>query len=98
MPTGFGKSRIFQTFARIKNSDDNEGVVLIIVPLQSIIKKQVNAMNHVGIEASDLSNITEDDLKSCKAKVLFSSAETALMSNFTSELKDSSSKLHNQLC
>jgi len=64
MPTGFGKSRIFQTFARIKNSDDNEGVVLVIAPLQSIIKDQVDAMNHVGIEASDLSSITEDDLKS----------------------------------
>lgn len=66
MPTGFGKSRIFQTYTIIKNRDNN-AVVLVITPLQSIIKDQLQAVNDVGILASDLSSLNKYDIEPSQA-------------------------------
>ena len=55
LPTGFGKSRIFQTYSRVKDHERNGcSVVLVIVPLASIINDQITTLQSFGYPAADL--------------------------------------------
>lgn len=76
LPTGFGKSRIFEAFARLKDSEENgRVVVLVVAPLTSIIKDQITKFNAVGFPTAALSELKPDDLKACEFKILFGSPE-----------------------
>ena len=45
LPTGFGKSIIFQTYSHVKDHEMNGcSVVLVIVPLASIINDQITTL------------------------------------------------------
>ena len=42
LPTGFGKSRIYQAFTSLKNTDTNQrALVLVITPLDSLLEDQL---------------------------------------------------------
>ena len=41
LPTGFGKSFIYEKFSEITNSGDGSTVVLVIAPLVSIVNDQI---------------------------------------------------------
>ena len=97
LPTGFGKSLIYQRFSEIKNSK-SEAVVLVISLLTSIIKDQILHLNSDRSSyAAELSTLSPERLKSCDFMILFSSAEDALGSELTEELKDNESNLHERL-
>ena len=99
LPTGFGKSRIFQTYSRVKDHEMNGcSVVLVIVPLASIINDQITTLQSFGYPAADLKVLQDEDLKRCDFKILFSSAENALMKKFQDLLIDRQSQLHKRLC
>ena len=94
LPTGFGKSRIFQTYSRVKDHEVNGcSVVLVIVPLASIID-QITTLQSFGYPAADLKVFQDEDLKRCDFKILFSSAENALMKKIQYLLIDRQSQLH----
>lgn len=98
LPTGFGKSYIYQNFSEITNSLNDPSVVLVISPLASIIKDQIISLNSKtpGI-AAELPLLTPEELKECSFKILFSSAEDTLQKKFTEELKSSASLLNKNL-
>ncbi len=50
MPTGFGKSLIFQSLALFTQ----ESYVLVVVPLKSIIADQISELTSMGITACSL--------------------------------------------
>jgi superfamily II DNA or RNA helicase len=63
LPTGFGKSLIFQTFTSVKNEETyGRVVVLVISPLTSIVQDQLSKLNSLGLQAADLSSATMDEL------------------------------------
>lgn len=99
LPTGFGKSRIYQAFARLKAAEKADGVTLLVIsPLNSIIEDQLADLRSRGFVASALASLKPGELKNCDAEILLSSAEDALKSNFTAVLKNTASRLHQRLC
>ena len=95
LPTGFGKSRLYEAFTQVKDAENNgKVVVLIIAPLQSIIKDQ---LAHSPLPAAELSGLEDKDLKTCHFKMLFCSAEEALSKRFTKELKNQNGELYKRL-
>ena len=99
LPTGFGKSRIFQAFTTVKDAEENgRVVVLVVAPLTSIIKDQIFQLNTLGYPAAALSELKSEELKTCKFKILFGSAEDVLKKEFQDELKNSTTELHKRLC
>ena len=98
LPTGFGKSVIFQEFTRRKMIEcDGCVVVLVISPLNSIIEDQLAKLNYLGLPTSDLSTLNIEDVKACQFKALLSLPERVLNREFKNVLKYGSSKLHNFL-
>ena len=64
LPTGFGKSRIFQAFARVKDAEENDHVVVfVVVPLTSIINDQISQLNALGYPTAALSELKSEELK-----------------------------------
>ncbi len=95
LPTGFGKSRIYQAFTTFKNVESKHGtLVLVISPLVSLIKDQLNDLKCLGYQAANLSDLSTDDLKKCEFNILLSSAEESTRDDFQHMLKDSASKIH----
>ena len=80
LPTGFGKSVIYQTFANLKKVERNGCVVVLVIsPLASIIQDQrLSKLNSLGLTAADLSSLSEEDLKECRYNVLLSSVQFSL--------------------
>ena len=90
LPTGFGKSRIFQAYSRVKDNEMNGcSVVLVIAPLSSIIDDQITALKSSGYPAADVKFLQHEDLERCDFKVLFSSAENVLTTKFQDHLRSS---------
>ena len=56
LPTGFGKSLVFQVFAIITSmgSVSSNGCVLVICPLKSIIRDQIEEADSLGLNAVEL--------------------------------------------
>ncbi|XP_028419253.1 ATP-dependent DNA helicase Q-like 3 [Dendronephthya gigantea] len=99
LPTGFGKSRIFQTYSRVKDNEMNGcSVVLVIAPLSSIIDDQITVLHSSGYSAADVKCLQQEDLERCDFKVLFGSAENVLTTKFQNLLLDRQSDLHKRVC
>ena len=98
LPTGFGKSRIFHAYSRVKDNEMNGSVVLVIAPLASIINDQITSLRSSGYPVADLKVLQQDDLERCDFKILFSSAEDVLTRKFQDHLIDHQSELHKRLC
>ena len=91
LPTGFGKSVIFQLFTLVKLHEDDFAAVLVVSPLTSIIEDQIKDFNDLGIAAVKL-NCTENTLQDIdrgKFRVVFGSAEGVLDERFTKILGNS---------
>ena len=76
LPTGYGKSLIYQMFVRAKNYELNgNAAILVISPLKSIIEEQLQEMELLGYPAKDLANLSNDDIRRCNFKIVFATAE-----------------------
>lgn len=91
MPTGGGKSLLYQLPASIQES----GVSIVISPLIALMKDQVESLNRIGVPAL-FCNSSQDELEQLtaisravtgKIKLLYISPERALSSYFTTMLK-----------
>ena len=60
----------------------------------SIIKDQLANLQSRDFRAAKLSSLKKSEFKECRVEIILCSAEEALTKEFTSELKCSSSKLH----
>ena len=89
LPTGFGKSVIYQSFVLAKHSS----FIVVIVPLRSIIDDQLQS-NDFGLKAVAFDKKPElmKDIAANKFQVIFASAEQALSKEFRDLLKDESSE------
>ena len=66
LPTGFGKSIIYQLLPEIhKIKGDNQWVVLVVTPLNAIMTEQAKILNSLGIRAGILG---EDDRPDTRQK------------------------------
>ena len=64
LPTGFGKSLIYQSYCVTKNVIDGVApAVIVVVPLRSIAEEQVRS-NEFGLKAAQLS-LNEEKNRSC---------------------------------
>ena len=94
LPTGFGKSLIFQLLAVAKKGS----IVVVICPLISIMKDQVLEATSMGLTATAMAEAKQEDIDSGKYQLVFASAEDALQrKEFLASLKRDSSPLHNNL-
>ena len=76
LPTGYGKSLIFQLFAAaaaIKRRQHQ--TVLVVCPLQSIIDDQVAEARSIGMSAASFADVSDEELRLAKFQHLFGSAE-----------------------
>lgn len=98
LPTGYGKSLIYQMFVRAKNYELNgNAAILVISPLKSIIEDQLQEMELLGYPAKDLANLSNDDIRRCNFKIVFATAEKVKEKPFRAMLMDSKSKLHRNI-
>ena len=64
LPTGYGKSLIYQMFVRAENYELNcNAAILVILLLKSIIEVQLQEMELLGYPAKDLANLSNDDIR-----------------------------------
>ena len=95
LPTGFGKSRIYQAFTSLKNTDTNQrALVLVITPLDSLLEDQLIELKNLNYIAKNLADLLTEELSKCEFNILLSSAEEATRDDFQCELKDNSSNIH----
>ena len=98
LPTGYGKSFIFQLFAVAASIEGEERqAVLVICPLKSMIEDQIAEAGSMGIPAASTQNISEDELRAAKFQLIFGSAETVMDKRFLDILKDNCSSLDRKL-
>ena len=83
LPTGYGKSRIFQVYvaaAALKVKEHQ--TVLVVCPLGSIIDDQIEEAKGMGMSAASLSDVTDDELRSVTFELLFAPAEKVINNRF----------------
>ena len=71
---------------------------LVVAPLSSIIKDQVETLQDKGFTAADISKLSECEMRECSLSFLFVSAEEVLKPKFQAELRNPESNLHKRLC
>ena len=99
LPTGFGKSIIYQSFVMAKNlANTISSSIVVIVPLRSIIEDQLQS-NDFGLKAVAFEKNQQllKDIGANKYHIIFASAEQALSAEFTALLKDDSCKFKRNL-
>jgi ATP-dependent DNA helicase RecQ len=86
LPTGFGKSLIFQMFACVKKFGEEQGCVLVVCPLKSIIADQIDEANALKLKAVELVSpeILEQQVL---PDLLFASAKAVSSKEFRATLK-----------
>ena len=94
LPTGFGKSVIYQSFVIAKDSSS----IVVAVPLRSIIDDQLQS-NDFGLKAVAFAKKPElmKDIAANKFQVIFACAEQTLSKEFRDLLKDESSEFRKNL-
>ena len=99
LPTGFGKSLIFQLLVRVQAILTGKSLCAIVVcPLNSIIQDQLAEATSMGLAATSLASGRLDDIENGKYQLIFASAEELLSKSFLTLLKKSDTPLHKQLC
>ena len=63
LPTGFGKSLIYQALPVVFNTMLREGHVVVISPLVNLMKDQVDKLRKLRISAITLSDFNDKDVK-----------------------------------
>lgn len=95
LPTGYGKSFIFQVFAAAAAIERKQHqTVLVVCPLQSIIEDQVAEARSIGMSAASVADLSFEELRSAKFQLLFGSAEKVIDKHFLDALRDNGSRLH----
>ena len=97
LPTGYGKSVIFQLYILVSQVERIKRTGLVVCPLRSIIDDQIVEARSLGISAASLPDLSEDELKASEFELLFSSAETVLDKRFLDILKDPDTSLNRNL-
>jgi ATP-dependent DNA helicase RecQ len=98
LPTGYGKSLIYQAFVRARDyQTSGKAAIIVISPLNSIIKDQLKDMERQCYSAVDASAISLEDIRQCKFKIIYASAEMVGKKSFRDILKDPSSPLHQNI-
>ena len=87
LPTGYGKSLIFQTYAMAAQSINNmNACILLICSLTSIIKDQITETRSLGIKCVSLLEISFLELKESAFEIVFCSAERVMEKEFSEPL------------
>lgn len=104
LPTGFGKSLIFQLYVLTKrNIDGSLPCIFIVTPLKSLVEDQVMELDKFGLSAVALPQVldkkTKDDIYNLNENtcVIIGSAEEFLNEEFIDILKDQDSHLYHRL-
>ena len=98
LPTGFGKSLIFQLFVVAASLDRKEQqTVLVVCPLKNIIDDQIAEAQSMGILAVSAVDASEEELRPAKFQLIFGSAQKVIETRFLDVLKDNGSSLHGKL-
>ena len=98
LPTGFGKSLIFQLLVRVKEIlTGKPACVIVVCPLKSILHDQLSDATKMGLTATSLSEASFDDEENGKYKLIFGAAEEILEKPFLGRLKKSNTTLHQNL-
>ena len=93
LPTGYGKSLIFQILVMLKNtkkrSPTERHSVLVVRPLVSIVCDQINEAESMGLTACNLSEKLDktDEVEGGNYEIVYTSAESALDERFLRVLK-----------
>ena len=90
LPTGFGKSFIYQVLCLAKQSSNPNASVLVISPLNSIVDEQVGKLTKLGLPAVHLKENDSQcmaDISQRKFRFIFCSAEPCLSKEFQDLLK-----------
>ena len=99
LPTGFGKSLIYQSFVFGKEIiDGHSPAVIVVIPLRSIVQEQLTS-NEFNLKAVELS-LQDDVLKHVSeggVEVVYTSAENVLHDKCLSILRDSNSQFRQHL-
>ena len=99
LPTGFGKSLIYQSFVFSKEIiHGHSPSVIVVIPLRSIVQEQLTS-NEFNLKAVELS-LQDDVLKNVsegEVEVVYASAENVLNDKFLSILRDSNSPFRRRL-
>ena len=70
LPSGFGKSLIYQALPLVFDAMHREGhIVVVVSPLINLRKDQVQKLKNLGISAVTLSDIEEEDVKAVEKGV-----------------------------
>uniref|UniRef100_A0A8C6SLJ6 DNA 3'-5' helicase n=1 Tax=Neogobius melanostomus TaxID=47308 RepID=A0A8C6SLJ6_9GOBI len=80
LPTGFGKSLIYQLaplVAKLMGFSENP-VVAVVSPLIALMEDQIKEAAELGISATQLGPVEENAIKSCRYQVLLGSPEAWL--------------------
>ena len=76
LPTGFGKSLIFQFLVRVKEIlTGKPACVIAVCPLKSILHDQLSDATKMGLAATSLSDASLEDVENGKYKLIFGSAK-----------------------
>ena len=99
LPTGFGKSLIYQSFVFGKEIiDGHSPAVIVVILLRSIVQEQLSS-NDFNLKAVEVS-LQDDVLKNVSeggVEVVYTSAENVLNDKFLSILRDSNSQFRGHL-
>ena len=96
LPTGFGKSLIFQLFPRVisamNEKDDAVSAIIVVSPLVAIMKDQVDQLKKIGVSATAI-GIDEDDMdekaaKNGKCEIVYGSPESWLSKVWRKQLQE----------
>ena len=99
LPTGFGKSLIFQVLVRVKEIlTDKTSIVIVVCLLKSIVQDQIAEASSMGLTAVSLADNRLEDIENAKYQLVFASAEEVLSNSFLLSLKKIDTPLHQQLC
>ena len=105
LPTGFGKSLIFQLFVMMcgvrskRRGGAGFSNIIVISPFQSIIRDQVVEVNSMGMTACDLNEKLNclEEIRQGKFNVIYASAEAARDKRFLEALKTKDSLFNENL-
>ena len=89
LPTGFGKSLVFQVFAVVKSLDSASwnGCVLVICPLKSTIADQTEKASSLGLTAVEPESPDMFETLPLLPGILFALAEAVCADGFRDALK-----------
>ena len=70
LPTGFGKSLIFQLFSLNKARVGMKAGYVVVIPLIAIMKGQVEHLNKIGVGAAMMGEDVDEAVKSGSCEIV----------------------------